>query len=179
MNHSTPKPGIALRDDLLQSASEQLDRILGFFPRVDAKGSALLAIDTAMLGFLAAKIPPPTGLSWWEIAIPLVAALLIAESLYNLYKGAFPQLKGGHGSLIYFREIGKRTEARFIDEFGSRTEEEHVSDLLGQVWRNSEILKDKFDRLNRAFIFLALSIPPWVAALVIFTIKSAAAKGNP
>lgn len=158
---------------LLESARDQLERVLGFFPRVDAKASVLLAVDTGMLGFLATKVPQLHMLTWWEIAIPAAAAALLGVSLWYLYKGAFPKLEGGGMSLIYFREIAKRTESKFVDEFMKQSEEVHAKDLLGQAWRNSEILKEKFDDLKKAFIFLALAIPPWVVALVVFTVKTA------
>lgn len=161
---------------LLESARDQLGRVLGFFSRVDAKASVLLAVDTGMLGFLAAKIPPLNKLAWWEITIPVVAVLLLAASLWYLYKSAFPKLEGGGMSLVYFREIARRTEANFIGEFMKQSDEDHIKDLLGQTWRNSEILKGKFDDLKAAFIFLALAIPPWVVALAIFTLKTAALK---
>jgi len=158
--------------DLLESARNQLDLVLGFFPRVDAKASVVLAVDMAMLGFLVAHAPLPRSLTWWEIALPSATVLLLGASLWFLYKGAFPNLKGGHSSLVYFREIAGRTEATFIDEFTKQSTAEHAKDLLGQVWRNSEILKEKFDSLKLAFIFLALAIPPWVVSLLIFSIKT-------
>jgi hypothetical protein len=34
---------------LMEAAAIQLDRVLAFFPRADAKGSVLLAVDTGML----------------------------------------------------------------------------------------------------------------------------------
>ena len=46
--------------DLLGSARDQLDRVLGFFPRVDAKASVVLAVDTGMLAFLVAHVPSPS-----------------------------------------------------------------------------------------------------------------------
>ena len=55
--------------DLLGSARDQLDRVLGFFPRVDAKASVILAVDTGMLAFLVAHVPSPRLLTWWEVAI--------------------------------------------------------------------------------------------------------------
>ena len=79
-------------------------------------------------------------------------------------------------SLIYFREVAGRTETRFIEEFKEQSDSHHVSDLLGQVWRNSEILKEKFDHLKTAFVFLALAIPPWGIALALFSLKTAASK---
>jgi hypothetical protein len=159
---------------LLENARDQLDRVLGFFARVDAKASVVLAVNTGMLGFLVAHVPSPYSLAWWEIAIPSITVLLLGVSLWSLYKGAFPNLKGGSSSLVYFREIPARTEGNFIDQFAKQSIAEHARGLLGQAWRNSEILKEKFDYLKIAFIFLALAIPPWVVSLAIFSIKTTA-----
>jgi hypothetical protein len=76
-------------------------------------------------------------------------------------------LKGGANSLIYFREIAKRTETRFIDDFIAQAEDAHTRDLLGQVWRNSEILKMKYDALKIAFVLSALALIPWVIFLAL------------
>jgi hypothetical protein len=159
-------------------AGAQLDRVLGFFQRVDAKSSVVLAVDTGMLAFLVSKLPPFETLRWWEIAIPSLAVALLGLSLWQVYKETFPTLSGGNRSLIYFREIAARTEAKFIEEFKGQSEPNYVNDLLGQVWRNSEILKEKFDHLKTACIFLALAIPPWVVALALFVLRTAAAKGT-
>jgi Family of unknown function (DUF5706) len=163
---------------LLGAAADQLDRVLGFFSRVDAKASVVLAVNTGMLAFLASRTPSPRSLTWWEIGFPSATVLCLGISLWFLYKGAFPNLKGGTSSLVYFREIAGRTESRFVDEFTKQTAEEHTRDLLGQVWRNSEILKEKFDCLRIAFVCLALAIPPWAASLLIFSIKTTASRAR-
>lgn len=159
---------------LREIASDQLARILGFFSRIDSKASVVLAVDTGMLAFLASKLPPLYALQWWDILIAVLALLLLTLSLWNIYREAFPSLEGGHESLVYFREIAKRTEAKFIEEFKRQTQTEHTADLLGQIWRNSEILKEKFDHVKLAFVFLSLAILPWVVAVALFTIRGAA-----
>jgi hypothetical protein len=163
--------------DLAESARSQLDRVLNFFPRVDGKASVVLAVDTGMLAFLVAHFPAPRLLTWWEIAIPILTVVLLGVSLWFLYKGAFPNLQGGSASLVYFREIAGRTEAKFIDEFSKQSLADHCKDLLGQVWRNSEILKEKFDCLKVASFFLAFAIIPWVISLIIFSVKVTPATG--
>jgi hypothetical protein len=40
-----------------------------------------------------------------------------------------------------------------------------VNDVTEQIWRNSMILRDKFDFLKRAFVLTMLSIVPWAATL--------------
>ena len=70
--------------------------------------------------------------------------------------------------MVYFREIAKRTEHRFVEQFSAQSEKHYANDLLGQVWRNSQILSLKFDCLKLAFTFMALAILPWIVTLVLF-----------
>ena len=121
---------------LIEATKDQLDRVLGFFPRADAKASVVLAVDTGMLAILAANAPSLQTFHW-PVLLGLIPTFCIAISLWHLYKGAFPSLKGGQSSLIYFREIAKRTEHRFIEEFMGQKEDDYIKDMLGQVWRNS------------------------------------------
>ena len=95
-------------------------------------------------------------------------ALLNGLSLWRLYQGSFPQLEGGNDSLIYFREIAKRTEVQFVEEFNKIFADTLAKDLSGQVWRNSQILSQKFDHLVWAYRFMGFSVIPWVAALALF-----------
>lgn len=155
-------------EKLYTASKDQLNLVLSFFSRVDSKLSVVLAIDTAMLAVLGTDAPPLKDLSWPMVAAALFAVALLGASIVFLYRGAFPSLKGGNASLVYFREIANRTEHQFIEEFKQQAEEARVNDLLGQVWRNSEILKEKFDALKMAFRLLAVALIPWVVALVLF-----------
>ena len=155
--------------DQRKEARDQLTLILSFFPRVDAKASALLAINTAMLAVLASSAPPLSAMSVFSCVLAGITAALTSASLWFLYRVAFPALDGGHESLIYFREIARRTETTFIDAFAVQDEAVRVKDLLGQVWRNSCILTAKFDALKKAFIFMALAILPWAIAVALFS----------
>ena len=155
--------------DQRKEARDQLTLILSFFSRVDAKASALLAINTGMLAILASNAPPIGTMSVLSYVLAGITAAVIAASVWSLYRVAFPALDGGHDSLIYFREIAKRTESNFIDAFTTQDEVPHVKDLLGQVWRNSCILTTKFDALKRAFLLMALAIIPWAIAVAMFS----------
>lgn len=160
---------------LIDTAKDQLDRTLGFFSRVDAKASVILAVDTGMLGILVTNTPPVRTFDW-SLLIVLLPTILLAASYWHLYKEAFPSLDGGHDSLIYFREIAKRTESQFVGAFQSQTEDSYLADLLSQVWRNSEILKEKFNHIRRAIDFMVLSILPWLISLAMLASKNMALK---
>lgn len=155
-------------EKLTAASKDVLQLVLGFFPRVESKFSVILAIDTGMIGFLAANAPPFTAFSKWMLLSTAATVLLFAASIAMLYRGSFPNLKGGESSLVYFREIAKRREHHFIEEFSAQNEKQYGHDLLAQVWRNSQILTVKFDSLKLAFTFLALAIVPWIVTLTLF-----------
>lgn len=157
---------------LIDASKDQLARVLGFFPRVDAVSSVLLGVDLGMLALLANKTLPLKAFEW-GMTFAAVPALLIGISLYHLFRGYFPILTGGWHSLIYFREIAQRKEEDFIKDFRALTEEAYVGDLLSQVWRNSEILTQKFNHLSKAFIFLAWAIIPWLFVLALLSARTA------
>jgi len=160
-------------DASLKDARDQLTLVLSFFSRVDGKLSTLLAVDTGMLAALSASVPPLSRVSPWMAICPILASALIVTSYVYLYKGAFPHVKGGQGSVIYLAEIAKRTEARFIEEYCKRTQEELRRDVLGQVWRNSEILTAKYHSLKISFVCTALSAIPWAMSLAVFALAHA------
>lgn len=152
--------------DQTDAARDQLDRILSFFPRVDGKVSWLFAMNAALLGIGSLNLHP-SDLPIWFITLPAVATvLLVSISMFFLYRCSFPHLDGGSDSLVYFREIAARTEATYISKFLAASDEELANDFLGQVWRNSEILKVKFDAVKIAFILTASSLFPWCWFLV-------------
>jgi|SRR5271165_5402496 len=153
---------------LLSASKDQLNLVLSFFPRVESKASVLFAINTGMLAFLASHSPPIKQFSLlMEISASLTLVLL-GCSIVVLYRGAFPHLKGGQSSLIYFRQIASLTEHKFIEEFTGQTEEQYANDLLAQAWRNSEILTAKFDCIKSSFVLTALALIPWVVTLASF-----------
>src|SRR5256885_15158195 len=145
---------------LLSASRDELVLVLSFFPRADAKASVVLAVDTGMVGYLAAHLPGIDSMRWWEFLAPALTIALLAWSFWHLYRGAFPQLKGGEGSLVYFREVAGRTETKFVDGFTAQEESAYVKDILGQAWRNSQILKAKFDDLKYSFILMAGAAVP-------------------
>lgn len=162
-------------DETLRSAEAQLDRVLGFFPRVDAKASAVFAIDVGLLGLLCLNFRPEDMELWYVWAPAVLAAVLIFGSLWHAFHCHFPHLEGGSRSLIYFRSIAAFPEATFLTDFKAQSPAERTDDVLAQVWRNSEILKVKFDAVQTAFLLTLVSVVPWVIFLAVSSVRHAAA----
>ena len=158
---------------LVDTTKYQLTLVLQFFSRVEAKASVVLAVNTGMLGALAGNLPSPQNFQW-RMVVAIVPVLLIGVSDWFLFRITFPDLRGGSDSLIYFRTIAQRTEHKFIEEFMASNTDDYVKDMLGQIWRNSEILSKKFDHLKIAFIVMLIAILPWVVSLAIFVSQNRA-----
>lgn len=145
----------------------QLDRVLGFFPRVEVRITALFSVNMLIL-IIAALNVSAGDLRLWYVTIPgslLLVGLFV--SYYHLFHANFPDDKGGEGSLVFFKEIQKLTEANYIEEFLDCSEAAFRNDLLGQVWRNSCIVCEKYRRVKLAIITTAFSIAPFVVFLVV------------
>jgi len=155
----------------LKDAREQLNLVLSFFPRVEAKLSTVLAVDTAMVATLAASVPPAHSISPWSAGTAMIAMTLLASSFLFLYLGAFPNLRGGYSSVIFFRDIAARNEGQYLQDYQSKTPESLKSDVLSQAWRNAEILTVKYRRLKAAFVTMACAIVPWGIALALFALE--------
>jgi hypothetical protein len=150
-----------------ENAEKLLNLVLGFFPRVDAKASFLFALDSGLLGFLAINVHSEDFHAWFLVLPGAAAVLIIAAGLWFVFHCSFPALKGGAESLIYFREIARRTEANFVHEFTNRNDEDHARDLLGQVWQNSVIMTAKYDAIKIAFILTGIALLPWTTYLAL------------
>src|SRR5688500_18042669 len=99
--------------DRLNVTKDLLNYVQSFFPRVEAKASVILSVDTAMLGLLGITAPP---IKSWDtyMFLALIPVAFNVISLIFLYLQLFPQLEGGKNSLIYFRGIVERKEEEFI-----------------------------------------------------------------
>jgi hypothetical protein len=153
--------------ELTDVMKDSLARVLGFFPRVDTLLSVLLAINLGLLAVISSNAPAPSQLGR-ETVFAILYLILSSISFYHLYKCAFPKLEGGHTSLIYFREIASKSVLKYGEELREMSAEKYLDDLIEQTWRNSTILKEKFDHIRLAFIFLVLSLIFWLPALLKF-----------
>lgn len=150
----------------LDVAERQLDRVMGFFPRIDSKVSALFAIVSAQVAFAAINLAIDDLKTWW-VGIPAFVFIgCVVWTIGNLYRCTFPHLTGGHASLVYFKEIAKLTEGDYQQKYGSVDEATLMRDVIGQIWRNSEIVALKYSYLKQATLAVMIAILPWFLLLL-------------
>ena len=159
--------------DRLPIITAQLDRTLNFFARVESKSSLLFASNIGILSLMLYNVSYQDIKTWHVIVPVILASTLVAFSLSHLYIAIFPDTKGGNESLFYFKSIGSNTEQNYIDSFTKKTDLEMEKDLLGQIWRNSQILNDKFSHVESAYRWTLLSIIPWIFFLFASSVVNA------
>lgn len=150
----------------LEALERQLDRTHQFYQRIDTKLSALFAISSGQIAVAALNLSPNDLKLWWTAISLVVFLLTIGWVMFNLYRCAYPHLEGGNASLVYFAEIAKLRESEYINRITSVIEDDHKTDISGQIWRNSEIVCCKYRHLKQATIAAMLSLIPWVSLLV-------------
>jgi hypothetical protein len=155
-------------EELISACKDELQLVLSFFSRAESRSSVVLAIDTGMAAFLVRSAPPMHSFSLLMIVMSIATLILLGVSIVFLYLGSAPNLKGGEGSMVYFAEISKHREHKFIEDFAAQSERDYAHDLLGQAWRNAKILSIKFHCLKWAFRFMAFAITPWLVSLGLF-----------
>jgi hypothetical protein len=150
----------------IEVIERQLDRVLTFFPRVEARINGLFAFNSIILTLVALNFSA-SDLRLWYLMIPaIVTGVGLSFSYYFLFKANFPQIKAGEGNLVYFGEIKKRSEADYRDAFLACSDDRYRNDLIGQIWRNSQILCAKYEGIRFAIMATAFSVVPFLWFLI-------------
>ena len=159
----------------LDRALQQLDRLAAFYPRVESKASFLLGLNVGLVSLMAINMElDEARASFLWIPVSLTIALC-GFSCVILLAVFFPHLKGAQQkSYTYFRDISSQECTRFVESWVTLTERELLRDTLIQIWRNSQILRIKFDATEHAFKVTLIALIPW--AVAIFAIVSRAGK---
>jgi hypothetical protein len=152
------------RIDLVEKT---LARIMAMVAAADAKVPPILAIDTAMLGVLAALVPSASQWAASHAAIAAVAGLLLLGSVGCLAASMFPRLSGPKSSLIYFAGIVSLERDAYVSALLGATPDKLLEDLARQCHRNAEIANDKFRLIRWAMIFLFVGIVPWLVSVAL------------
>ena len=150
-----------------------LSRQISFIAAADSKVSFVLAVNTAMLGLLAAVVP--RALRDWELVpglLSVASALLAIASLIFLSLASFPRTTGPKTSLLFFGGITARSADQYMAAVHEASWETYLDDLCFQCYRNAEIAKAKHSWVQHAMVALYLSIPPWCTALFMLCAKS-------
>jgi hypothetical protein len=144
-----------------------LERNLHWISAAEVKAGAIVAIDTAMLGALAAAFSarPPAEHSAWADLLSFISATGLLFALSCTAMSVLPRTDGPLNSFVFFGKIVKRTASDYLDAFRRADSSAFLEDCLDQVYRNAEIACTKFRWVRSAMMWSFAALIPWVAAL--------------
>lgn len=142
-----------------------LGRLLHWIAAADAKIAPILAIDTAMIGFLAAL--SSKSIEWTPIRCisASTAAFFLVGSLAMLFFAAFPRTTGPKGSLLFFGGITGYGLSAYKSKVQELKIDQYFEDLAAQCYRNAEIANAKFKWLRLSMRALFVAAPFWIVAV--------------
>jgi hypothetical protein len=156
-------------EERIKAAQWLFERTLGWIATADVKVGVALALDTAMLGGLAAAF---AGSDYnlrnaWCYLFVLAATAGMAFAMFCAGMAAIPRMRGPVKSMIFFGRVMERDSATYVDEFSKMTEKEFLADLTRQIHRNSEIACEKHHWVRKSMFWSFLSAGVWIVAIAM------------
>ena len=157
----------------LDNAKWLFERTLGWIATADVKVGVAVAVDTAMLGGLAAAYTTsdPAARTAWAILFALASIGGMLVAIFCAAMSAVPRMLGPVSSMIFFGRISERTESDYVAQFQKLTERTFLEDLLTQVHRNAQIATAKHVWIRKGLIWSFFAAIPWLAAVLMLVRK--------
>lgn len=156
----------------LNFALGQLDRTQAFHGRVESRVAALLALNLAMASITAFNLTRPILSTLWA-GVALLALAAMGVALVCLILVSYSHLANKvRPSLLFFGDIARVKSDVYVSQAKAASAEDLIEDALSQIWRNSEILKLKFARTQRAFFATCCAIILWMGFLFGVTVQT-------
>lgn len=158
--------------DRLPTAQWILERNLAWIAAADAKVAIIVTINTAMLGGLAGTFGwTDAHRTCWAYLAGLVAFLLSGTGVFCAAMAMFPRTNGPKQSLLFSVPVAGMPLSDYQAALRDRTDDQLLEDFAGQVHRNAEIAKSKFEWVRLAMIWSFLGMPAWVVAIGVMLSK--------
>lgn len=160
-------------NEKLENAKWLFERTLDWIATADVKVGVAVAIDTAMLGGLAAvyAAADATSRTSWANASAIAAALGMAVAIFCVAMAAIPRMLGPVSSMIFFGRVSERTETEYFDEYQKLTDESFLQDLVTQIHRNAQIATAKHQWVRKGLNWSFYSAIPWLVAVFLLVQK--------
>lgn len=158
--------------DRLATAQWVLERNLAWIAAADAKVAIVVMVNTAMLGGLAGAFGwADASRTTWAYLLSVASAVLTGGGVVCAAMAMFPRTDGPNKSLVFAKPVAEMSLHEYQVAFKAATDEELLDDWSGQVHRNAEIAKKKFQWVMLAMRWSFLGLPAWVAAIAVLLNK--------
>lgn len=151
----------------LTTAQWVFERHLAWIAAAEVKVGVIVAIDTALLGGLAAAFNASGGTttSIWPYFFTITAAGITILGLFCAALVVLPRTNGPKNSLLFFGKIAALDAISYSNHFKAATDEQLLEDWTKQIHRNAQIALDKYKWVRRSMTLSFISVAPWIAAI--------------
>lgn len=153
--------------DRMTTAQWVLERQLAWIAAAEVKVGFTVAIDTALLGGLAAAFSAaePAARTLWAYLWVFSAAGAAVIAIFCAAMTVLPRTKGPNRSMLFFAPVAALEASTYQERFRKATDEELLDDWTAQVHRNSQIACDKYLWVRKAMLWSFFGSMPWLAAI--------------
>lgn len=153
----------------IEAAQWVFERTLGWIATADVKVGVAIALDTAMLGGLAAAF---AGSDYhlrtaWCYFFVAAATVGMAFAMFCAGMAALPRMHGPVKSMIFFGRVVEKDADTYVDELSKMTKKELLADIAMQIHRNSEIACEKHRWVRKSLFWSFLSAGVWIVAIAM------------
>lgn len=161
-----------ISDEILE---KNLERVIGFVANCDSKVSYLLSAVGIILTILFTV--KPTNLTFLKLAIGsdethallgfsvltiILSSFYFLQGVYQLSQALTARTKihsGNSSSMIFFGAISAQAGSHDYLQSIEKNEYSYREDLACQIYINSKICTEKFERYNKGFKSILFSLP--------------------
>jgi hypothetical protein len=155
-----------LEEKRLETAQWLFERQLAWIASAEVKVGVIVAIQTAMVGGLAAVFAAPMTKTPWAILFSCVFSFTAIITFVCSAQAVLPRLGGPKNSLVFFGRIAELDATSYVDKLHKASTEYLLSDLGEQIYRNAEIAQEKHLWVKRSLCWAIGGCIPWVLALI-------------
>lgn len=143
----------------LVTAQWMLERQLQWIGAADVKVGVVIAVDTAMLGGLAAAFASIQDHTIWANLFCVVTLFIHSVGLLCSAFAVFPRLNGPPDSLLFFGKVAVYSPVEYTNKIVQVTDEVLLLDWTTQIHRNAMIAKLKHGWVKTAMVWSFASTP--------------------
>jgi hypothetical protein len=153
----------------IDAAKWLFERTLGWIAAADVKVGVAIALDSAMLGGLAAAFASSDYhlRSVWCYVFVVAATAGMSFAMFCAGMAALPRMRGPVQSMIFFGRVAEMSADVYVEEFSKMTEKELLVDLAKQIHRNAEIANEKHHWVRKSLFWSFLAAGVWIMAVAL------------
>ena len=151
----------------LVTAQWIFERQLAWIATADLKVAAMVALNTGLLGGLAAAFSTSKSevRTAWAFFLTLTAAGLSVIGVFCAAMAMHPRVGGPPKSLLFFGRVAGLTDGAYHLALMAATEGELIKDWADQIHRNAQVAHEKYWWVKRGMGWSFVSAIPWVLAI--------------